>query len=188
MVYASDVAVATMVRAAVAGDERGWNGLVRRFDGMLRGIARGYGLRGADVEDVVQTTWLRAVCHLHRVNEPAAVSGWLAVTARREAVRTLQRGVREVLVDDPEPAPVAGAPTPETQVIEREERRVLRGAVRRLPGRQRDLLDGMLQTPGLSYQELSARLGMPVGSIGPTRERAFGRLREDARLRDISLL
>ena len=77
---------------------------------MLRGVARRYQLAAADVDDVVQTTWLRAVDHVGRLNDPGAIAGWLVVTTRREAMRTLQRGVREVLtddttaIDDPDPA------------------------------------------------------------------------------------
>jgi DNA-directed RNA polymerase specialized sigma24 family protein len=94
-------------------------------------------------------------------------------------MRTLQRGVREVLtddtscIDDPDPA------SPETLVIARERRMALRGAVDRLSGRQRVLLASMLSTPAPTYEQISTRLEMPVGSIGPTRDRALARLRDD---------
>jgi RNA polymerase sigma factor (sigma-70 family) len=128
---------------------------------------------------VVQTTWLRAVDHVGRLHDPGAIAGWLVVTARREAMRTLQRGVREILtddtssIDDPDPA------GPDTLVIARERRMALHGAVDRLSGRQRVLLTSMLTTPAPTYEQLSDRLEMPVGSIGPTRDRALARLRED---------
>ena len=40
----------------------------------------------------------------------------------------------------------------------------------------------MLHRPCASYDEISQALDMPVGSIGPTRERALGRLRDDVAL------
>jgi RNA polymerase sigma factor (sigma-70 family) len=168
-----------LARNAADGDEFAWSELVRRLDGVLRGVARRYRLAAADVDDVVQTTWLRAVDHLGRLNDPGAIAGWLIVTARREAMRTLQRGVREVLTDDtsefddPDPA------SPDMLVIERERRMALHGAVERLSGRQRVLLTSMLASPAPTYEQLSARLAMPVGSIGPTRDRALARLRDD---------
>jgi RNA polymerase sigma factor (sigma-70 family) len=175
-------AVAAITRGAAAGDERAWRELVSRFDPMLRGIVRSYRLDAADVEDVVQTTWIRAFRSLDRLNEPAAIGGWLAITARRESLRTLQRGVREFPAEEPMHAEETDGETPETAALDRERRTAVRAAVRRLPGRQRQLLATMLHRPCASYDEISDALDMPVGSIGPTRERALGRLRTDGAL------
>jgi RNA polymerase sigma factor (sigma-70 family) len=168
-----------IARAAAAGDEEAWRALIERFDAMLRCVVRGYRLDQADADDVVQTTWIRAYDHLHRLDEPAAIGGWLAITARREALRTLQRGVREVIAEDPQPAEHPEDGTPETETIERERRAAVRAAVGRLPGRQRMLLSTFLRRPAASYDEISVALDMPIGSIGPTRERALCRLRDD---------
>jgi RNA polymerase sigma factor (sigma-70 family) len=173
------VELSCLARGAAAGDESAWNELVRRLDGVLRGVARRYRLASADVDDVVQTTWLRAVDHVGRRPDPRGIGGWLVVTTRREAMRTLQRGVREVLtddttgIDDPDPT------SPDVLAIERERGAALQGAVERLPGRQRVLLTSMLATPAPTYEQLSTHLDMPVGSIGPTRDRALARLRAD---------
>jgi RNA polymerase sigma factor (sigma-70 family) len=171
-----------LARAAAAGDEEAWRALVARFEKMLVAIVRGYRLDQADVDDVVQTTWIRAYDNLHRLDEPAAIGGWLAITARREALRTLQRGVREIVSDEPQPKHSAEPGTPETETLERERRAAVRAAVGRLPGRQRTLLSAFLRRPAASYDEISAALDMPIGSIGPTRERALSRLRDDAAL------
>ena len=111
MPLAAVSAVAELAQDAAAGDEAAWRDLVGRFDPMLRGIVKGYRLDLADAEDVVQTTWIRAYRNLDRLNEPAAIGGWLAVTARREALRTLQRGVREFPTDEPR----AGSRRPTTR-------------------------------------------------------------------------
>ncbi len=171
-----------IARAAAAGDEEAWRALVARFDHMLRCVVRGYRLDPADADDVVQTTWIRAYDHLHRLDEPAAIGGWLAITARREALRTLQRGVREIVTDEPQPSAQPDTGTPETETIDKERRAAVRAAVGRLPGRQRVLLSTFLRRPAASYDEISAALDMPVGSIGPTRERALSRLRDDSAL------
>jgi RNA polymerase sigma factor (sigma-70 family) len=171
-----------MARAAAAGDEEAWRSLILRFDHMLRCIVRGYLLDAADADDVVQTTWIRAYDNLDRIDEPSAIGSWLAITARREALRTLQRSVREVVAGDPQPAEDPDTGTPETAALERERHAAVRAAVGRLPGRQRMLLSAFLRRPAASYDEISAALDMPVGSIGPTRERALLRLRDDAAL------
>ena len=147
------------------GRRAAWTELVRRLDGVLRGVARRYRLASADVDDVVQTTWLRAVDHVGRLHDPGAIAGWLVVTTRREAMRTLQRGVREVLtddtaaIDDPDPA------SPDVLVIARERRAALHGAVERLEGRQRVLLTSMLVVAG---PDLRAALHAP-GDAGRAR-------------------
>jgi RNA polymerase sigma factor (sigma-70 family) len=176
------LALAPLTREAAAGCEDAWRDLIGRFDPMLRGIVRGYRLDVADVEDVVQTTWIRAYRNLDRLNEPGAVGAWLAITARREALRTLQRGVRELPSAEPQPADEAGGEAPDEIAVRRERRSAVRAAVRRLPNRQRTLLSEMLNRPCASYEEIAAALEMPVGSIGPTRDRALTRLRTDAAL------
>ena len=169
-------------RAAATGDEQAWTDLVNRLDGMLHTVARRYRLGPADVDDVVQTTWLRALDHVERLNDPGAIVGWLVTTTRREAMRTLQRAVREILTDDPAAIDEPDVAGPEVAAIARERRVALRGAVRRLPGRQRDLVASLLCSPSATYERVAVQLAMPMGSIGPTRDRALARLREDPEL------
>ncbi len=181
----SSLALAHLTREAAAGGEDAWRTLVALLDPMLHSIARGYRLSDADADDVVQITWGRALLHLDRLEDPGAVAGWLAVTARREAMRTLQRGVRELPAGEP-PEPHTSAPAPDDMTIERERCSELRAAIGRLAGRQRELLTLLVSRPELSYEEVSRELGMPVGSIGPTRERAFERLRSDRELAEVA--
>jgi RNA polymerase sigma factor (sigma-70 family) len=181
-IVTSKLDLSHLAREAAAGDERAWADLVRRLDGVLHTVARRYRLTAADVDDVVQTTWLRALAHLNRLNDPGAIAAWLIVTARREAMRTLQRSTREVLTDDPRAVDDLDPASPELVAIERERREAVHGAVERLPTRQRTLMTSMLRTPATTYAQISTRLDMPVGSIGPTRDRALARLREDPEL------
>jgi RNA polymerase sigma factor (sigma-70 family) len=176
------VAIAQIARDAAAGDSRAWTELVDLMDGVLRRLAQSYRLPAADVDDVVQTTWLRALEHIERLDAHEAAAGWLIVIARREAMRVLQRGVREILTDSlPEPCETAYA-SPHDAVMRQEVRNLVRGAVSRLPGRQQRLIASILHTPTMSYAQRSSQLGMPVGAIGPTRGRALGRLRRDREL------
>src|SRR5581483_6958060 len=101
------VSGAADARAAAAGDGRAWESLVRRYTPVLRATARGFGLSPADVDDVVQTTWLAALVHIRRLRNPEAIRGWLVTTARRAAMRTPQRFFRELLTDT---VPEAAAP------------------------------------------------------------------------------
>ena len=172
-------AVAQMATDAAAGDERAWTELVKHFDPMLRGVARSYRLNHADAEDAVQNTWLRAWCHLDQLRDPGAIGGWLTVTLRRESLRMLQRGVNEIVTDDPRDLDMPDLNTPDEVVLEHDRTATLHTAVAKLPGRQQEVVSSLLTTPPASYTEVSKRLGMPIGSIGPTRERALNKLRDD---------
>jgi RNA polymerase sigma factor (sigma-70 family) len=171
-----------LVRAAVAGDERAWDALYRRFTPAVRGVARGYRLSPADVDDVVQNTWLAAATRIDRLREPEAIGAWLITTARREALQTLQRGGRELASEEVEAVAASGAAPAESPLLDGERRDALHAAVKRLPRGQRAVLGELLRTPGASYAEVARRLRRPLGSIGPTRDRGITRLRRDRAL------
>jgi RNA polymerase sigma factor (sigma-70 family) len=171
-----------IVRAAADGDPGALDELVARFDRMLRGVLRSYRLSRWDADDVIQATWLQFLQHGRTLREPAAVSGWLATTARRQAMRVLQRHVYEQLTDDPAGGEAADHAEPDRELLAAERRALLRGALAELPARQGHLMQVLVERPELSYEEVGQLLAMPVGSIGPTRARSLDRLRRDERL------
>jgi RNA polymerase sigma factor (sigma-70 family) len=174
--------LAGIIRAAARGDERAWETLVRRFTPLIRRTAQMYRLGPHEVDDVVQACWLALFTSVRTLREPEALAGWLVTTARRQALRMRQREVRELLTDAPRPVDLAAPDSPEHLVLAAELAAELRGAMSRLPDRQRTLLEALVVAPERSYAEMSAGLGMPIGSIGPTRERGLRRLRRDQRL------
>lgn len=179
MAFETDVAV--LVRRAAGGDERAWNTLVDRFDGTVRAIARAHRLSGSDAADVAQTTWLRLVEKLPQLDSPERVGAWLATTARNECLRVLRARRRMVPAghDEDFRAEEADDRDVEAELIAGERERAVRDALHTLPARQRALLRLIASEPAPSYDEISAALGMPVGSIGPTRQRALARLRRE---------
>jgi RNA polymerase sigma factor (sigma-70 family) len=177
-----EIKLSATVKAAARGDERAWDALVRCFTPLLRSVVRGYRLAPHEVEDVVQTCWLSALGSLDSLRDPEALGAWLVTTARRQSLRAHQRGVREIVTDTPVPERDAATDCLEHQVIEAERAEVLRGAVQRLRGRQRLVLEALIAEPDRSYIEVSQGLSMPIGSIGPTRERGLRRLRQDEKL------
>jgi RNA polymerase sigma factor (sigma-70 family) len=175
-----DVATADVVVAARDGDQAAWRELVRRHARMVWGVARSYRLSAQDAEDVSQTAWLLLATHLQSIEDPAAVGGWLATTTRRESLRLLRRRGREVpsdLLDAAERADV-GAEAGEEAVLRAERRAQVRSAFAELSEPCQRLLDLLMRDPPLSYDEISSRLGLRRGSIGPTRGRCLDRLRE----------
>src|SRR3954463_12924980 len=98
--------VAELVRAAAEGDHVAWDGLVDRFNGLVWSVARAHRLSPIDAADVVQTTWLRLVENLGRLQDPERVGAWLATTARRECLRILRFSTRQVVTDELPETPV----------------------------------------------------------------------------------
>lgn len=174
-----------LVRAARTGDNAAWTRLVEQFDPGLRSIARGYRLAPADIDDVLQTTWLRLFTHIEALREPSAVAGWLATTTRREAMRVLQSSVREQLTDDPDGGEATAPNGPESELLAAERRTVLGRALATLPDRHRRLITLLAADPAVAYDEISAALAMPIGSIGPIRARSFARLVRHPELRGL---
>lgn len=177
----NDAVVSGLVRRAAAGDQRAWNELTDEFAGLVWGIARAFRLSDADAADVSQTTWLRLVENLDRLQDPSRVGAWLATTARRQCIQHLHDSARVIPRGDDMPEPVSGAPEPGAALLTDERDRALWAALERLPDRDRRLLRMLTADPAPSYTEISAALDMPIGSIGPTRARALERLRREAR-------
>jgi RNA polymerase sigma factor (sigma-70 family) len=169
-----DPVLVGLIEDVRAGDHTAWRGLVRRFDGRLRGIARSYRLGPADVDDVVQETWLELIERLQTIREPAAVGAWLATTTRRAAMRVKQRPLREELTDDPGLGDRSDEDGPEQRVLAAERLTTVRRALATLPARDRQLL--ALLAAELDYRRIGESLGMPMGSIGPIRGRCLERL------------
>jgi RNA polymerase sigma factor (sigma-70 family) len=175
-------AVARLVPAAQAGDPRAVAELVAAFDRQLRAVAASFRLQPADVDDVMQITWMRLLQRIHQLQEPAAIGGWLATTVRRECLRTLQRPMTEELTAEHPSAAQESAERPDDAALRAERRATLRQAMGALPDRHRRLMVLLAAEPELEYRRIGAALDMPVGSIGPIRARCLDRLRRDGRV------
>ena len=173
------VDVARLVRRAADGDLRAWERLVGQYGRLIWAMTRDFKLVESDAADVAQATWLRLLEHIDRLEQPARVGSWLAATARNECLRHLAARKRVVLANDD--VPLEGAAGHEPEVDERllaaERAQVVREALSRLPRRSQRLLELLMADPPASYAEISDQLGLPVGSIGPTRRRCLARLR-----------
>ena len=175
--------VTDLVRRAARGDQVAWRGIVAEYGGLVSSVARGFRLDEAQTADAVQTTWLQLVEHLDGVREPERLPGWLRTTTRRICLAMVRDGRREQVTDDTEqPSAVLSGRSaddagPETWAVRHDQQVLVRRAVSTLPAQHRALLGLLVASPPPSYAEISAGLGMPVGSIGPTRARILARLR-----------
>ncbi len=170
-----------LVRRAADGDELAWNLLVDRFTNLLWSIGRAYRLDTGAAADVIQTTWLRLLENLDTIRDPETLAGWLATTARRECLATLRRSGREAPEWSDEAmleVPDEGAPPVDHHLLLAERDAALWQSFGGLSARCQTLLRVLMSVERTSYAEISTALGLPIGSIGPTRMRCLDRLRE----------
>ena len=179
--------VTGLVTRARAGDKQAWDALVERYAPLIWSICRRHRLDAADAADVSQNVWLHLVDHLGNIRDPAALPGWLATTTRRECGRVL-RAARGPLAAryglDADTLPDAQAVTAEQELLAAERHAALREALGDLPVDCQRLIVLLTADPPLPYAEISARLGIPVGSIGPTRRRCLDKLRRHPAIAD----
>lgn len=175
---ADDADLVLVVEQAREGDATAWETLVTRFGGLVAAIARQCRLSDADIAEVCQTTWLRLVENLDRIEQPERLGAWLATTSRRESLRiATQRVVVSAndfvhLVVDEKADPLDAA------LLREEQERAIRLATGRLSPRCQRLLGLLMGDDDLPYRQIAEQLRMPIGSIGPTRGRCLDHLRD----------
>jgi RNA polymerase sigma factor (sigma-70 family) len=175
-----DPVVTDLVIRARNGDKQAWDALVERYAPLIWSICRRHRLGGADADDVGQSVWLQLVEHLGTLRDPAALPGWLATTTRRECGRVLRtaHGPHAArYTPNVEDIADEQTGTAEQELLAAERHAALREAFLQLPPCDQQLIALLTQDPPAPYAKISSSLGIPVGSIGPTRGRCLDRLR-----------
>jgi len=170
--------ITALMSAARQGSDDAVGEMVTEFSPLLWHVARAAGLSSGDAEDVLQTVWTRLLEHLDEIRTPAALGGWLVVTAKREAwrVRAAERRQIPAETDSFAELPDQGPGSEETVILD-DQRRTLWAAIRQLSPRCQELLRIIAFVPQADYAAVAAKLGMRIGSIGPTRGRCLAKLR-----------
>lgn len=175
-----DPVVAELVNRARTGERQAWDALVERYAPLIWSICRNHQLDAADTENAAQSIWLKLLDHLGSLCDPATLPGWLATTTRRECDRILRAT----------PRPCGAGYAPATETIPDDHARMaeqdllaagrhaaLREAFGQLAPSCQQLIALLIHDPALSDAQISARLDIPVGSIGPNRRRCLDKLR-----------
>ena len=179
-----DPAATALVTRAAEGDQDAWHELVDRYTPLVYTVCTRYGLSGQDIEEVGQSVWLLLVEQLSELREPGMLPGWLARTTKRECLRVVTAAPKsdrlDTMLDDA--SLFANDAMVDQAILTAERRSALRAAFAELPPRCRQLMSMLMSDPPHSYTEISAKLGIPVGSIGPQRARCLERLRRSMAL------
>jgi len=175
-----DPVVIGLVTRAQNGDQQAWDALIERYAPLVWSICHRYQLGNADAQDVSQNVWMRLVNHLGSLRDPAAIPGWLATTTQRECSRAARAACSPrvvALAPEIENIPDAEAGMAEHELLIAERHAALREALSDLPPCCQQLIALLTQDPPASHAQISAKLGIPVGSIGPSRRRCLDKLR-----------
>ncbi len=163
-----------------AGDARAWNELVEHFAALVYSIPKRHGLTGVECDDVFQSVFASLVANLEQLRDDAALPKWLITTAHRATWKAARSRARQ----GAEHAAIAVEASPAFEEVERLERvQVVRDALQALGQPCRELLE-LLFVQSVDYQTAGERLGVPPGSLGPTRRRCLAKLEAILRARE----
>jgi RNA polymerase sigma factor (sigma-70 family) len=174
--------VSRLLHAAAEGDSQAWEQLVDRYADLVWSVCRKLGLNTEDAADVVQLTWLALLENLDRIREPARLAGWLSTTCRRQALSLMRRSRPTVNVEDTHMERLLGGGAPADEpVLTAEQFAILWQTFQQLSDMCQRVLRALVveaEDGPPSYHAVAAKLGMRVGSLGPTRARCLEQLRK----------
>lgn len=176
-----------LIDRCLGGDQVAWDELVTRYQGLIYSVPRRIGLSVDDSADVFQAVCILLFQRLGSIRDPNRLGGWLLTTTTREAIRASRRVRRDAgrvatSHDDDDPAPEGALPDLNPLADEHRESieraQILRSAMAELSDRCRTLLEAFLHDDEPNYRDIARRIGIPIGSIGPTRSRCLAKLKE----------
>jgi RNA polymerase sigma factor (sigma-70 family) len=173
-----------LIRRCLAGSAGAWQRLLDNYEGLVYSIPLRYGLSRDDAADVAQITFTILIQSLHTLSEDSRLGPWLATVARRHTWRFLERNRRETASERLEDTRLAQSAVllgkHDADSIEHWElTEWLDTGLSKISESCRELLLALYFQPEQpSYAEIVDRLGMPLGSIGPTRARCLKRLKQ----------
>jgi RNA polymerase sigma factor (sigma-70 family) len=187
----ADGPIATVTRS----DEQAWNALIERYQHIIDAVCRRYRLRPEDAADVSQTVWMKAIDNFDRIRDLRAMPGWIKTTAMRAAWSVLRSRDRLTLLDVSEDnsadwsplVQAASSSEVDARMLHAERRAAVRDGLAELTESHRALLSLLVADPPISYQQISDQLGLPMGSIGPTRARCLRKLAAAPSIRALEL-
>ncbi|HSP06098.1 MAG TPA: sigma-70 family RNA polymerase sigma factor [Acidobacteriota bacterium] len=164
---------ADLIDRCLKGDQASWEALIRKYQNLIYSVPVRYRFSLQDASDIFQSVCLVLLEKLKTLRNAETLSSWLYVTTKRQCWKLAKRKAMEVELEDG----AAGTVDPEGEQLILQHQ--IRMGMEQLPEKCRDLLTALYYAdPPMSYDEVTAKLGIPFGSIGPTRARCLERLRK----------
>jgi RNA polymerase sigma factor (sigma-70 family) len=184
-----------LVESARKSSQEAWEQLIGRYQALINAISRRHRLAPSDAQDVSQYVWMQLLGHLNKLREPSALPGWIAATTRHRCYEILRSQKRSVSVDPliicrSELVDTAargtnseGYSAVDDELLRAEQRSAVRQGLAELTEDQQQLLLLLVADPPVPYCEISRRMKLPIGSIGPTRARLLRKLQKSIGVR-----
>ncbi len=168
-----------LVEECLHGSETAWSALIDKYKNLIFSIPIKHGFCSEAAADIFQAVCLALVSELPRLREPRALPAWLIRTASHKCLRWEEQNRRYVGTGLQEGrTAVDPRKMPEQILREIEREQLLREAVSELTADCKGLVELLFyQQPPPSYNDIATALGIPKGSIGPTRMRCLERLK-----------
>lgn len=164
--------------AVLNGDSHAWKTLVAQYESLVYTVVTRVGLSYHEAADCFQQTWVLLYESRKKIQDPARLPGWLTTTARREALKALKRGRRNVELDESSDTYVDTGALPDEEMEKMELQSQLTEALALIDDRCAKLLKAMLLDPeDESYEQIAARFGISSNALGPARRRCLDRLK-----------
>lgn len=172
-----------LIIACRAGLETAWETIVYKYQNLIFSIPRRAGLDGDAASDVLQEVFKTLFEKLDSIEQPQFLRAWLTTTARHKTIHYIQREKRgkiqplfdeenEINYEVPDRALL-----PDEVLVRLEKDIQIETALSKIDDRCRRLVTMLyLEAEQIPYQEIADALGLPVGSIGPTRARCLKKL------------
>lgn len=170
---ATDPQIQSLVARCLSGDHAAWSAIIDRYAGLVYAIARAHNLDASACDDIAQDVFAQLWKSLTDIRDPDALPGWISTTAKRQCWKAARVSKRESAAQHPEPAA-----QPSDEVLARLEAAAqVRTALDELGGQCEKLLRALFFTHrDVEYTSVAEFLGIPIGSIGPTRQRCLAKL------------
>lgn len=178
--HAGDPTLTELVERARDGDELAWRALVTRVKNLVWKTVNGFRLGRGDAEDAFAATLFRLAEHIDTIRDPERLPGWVATTARNESLAIIRRNRRSIGLD---PTSAWASGDHAEAIVDGELKQAIYESFQQLSEACQQLLRMLTADPPLSYEEVAAVLDMPMGSIGPNRQRCLERLRSNRPMR-----
>ena len=149
---------------ALDGDDTAFEYLFDRYNEAIRRLfVQRLGGPG-DADDLLQETFIKVYINLHRYNPEYTFGQWIYTIARNTFVDYVRRRQDDLSIDDRIAAPASSAPNPEESVINLQQRTQIEHCLDRLTPRYRRLIV-MRFFDEYSYEEIAAKLELPLGTV-----------------------
>lgn len=164
--------------AVVDGDSAAWKELIRRYESLVYSVIARVGLSYHEAADCFQNTWVMLHAHRTRVKDVSRLPGWLAITARREAIKVLRRSRKHTDLDELQSLESA-EPLPDWELEQLQLQSIMQSALGQIDERCAKLLHAMFfADEDASYDAIAADFGISANALGPARRRCLDRLKK----------